>query len=129
MGGAAGQSIYITISTTKLTDLIPAKVVPAALGAGLPETSLPEFLGILTGVVTTAPITSVPGISLNIIEASTLALKQAYRQSFKYVWLASIPFGIVSLVCAMCTKDVSQFVRSRFPKIINTILAFRPVDL
>lgn len=53
------------------------------------------------------PITKVPGITPNIILASTLALKNAYIAAFKYVWYASIPFGVVSLACALSTKDVS----------------------
>jgi len=106
-GGSIGTAVYSAIFQRKAMDLIPVDVAAAALSSGLPATSLPEFLGVLTGAVTTISITSVPGVSPVIIEASVLALKQAYCAAFKYVWYTSIPFAIISLACALATKDVS----------------------
>ncbi|KIW77133.1 hypothetical protein Z517_09579 [Fonsecaea pedrosoi CBS 271.37] len=107
IGGSAGTAIYVTIFSSKSATLVPERVSAAAVAAGLPKSSIAQLLGILTGVVS-EPITSVPGINAQIIAVSTLALKKAYLASFKYVWLTSIPFGVISLLCALATKDVSK---------------------
>ncbi|KAK4934944.1 hypothetical protein LTR10_023910 [Elasticomyces elasticus] len=119
MGGSVGTAIYTTIFTSKAAEFIPTRVAAAAVEAGLPQTSLPSLLGILTGVVTTMPITEVPGITPKIILASSTALKNAYIASFKYVWYASIPFGLVSLACALSTKDVSLAITVHDPDVLN----------
>ena len=106
MGGSVGTAVYASVFQSKVTTLLPARVAAVALPAGLPATSLPEFLGILTGVVTGVPITQVPGVTLEIIEASSVAAREAYLESFRWVWLISIAFGIVAFFYACATKDV-----------------------
>lgn len=106
MGGSTGNAIYTTIFQSKAGELVPARVGEAALAAGLPQTSLVDLLEILTGLSTKA-LADVAGISPSIIEASGLALKEAYRSSFRYVFLTSIPFGVIALACALACKDVS----------------------
>ncbi|KAH0841486.1 hypothetical protein AYO21_07079 [Fonsecaea monophora] len=108
MGGSAGSAIYLTIFQDRSAALVPEYVSAAAIEAGLPEDSLPELLGVLTGVVTDVPLTSIPGVTSTILESSALALKKAYLASFRYVWLTSIPFGVIAFFCAVATKDLSH---------------------
>ena len=108
IGGSIGTAIYTTILQTKLATNIPEKVAGAALAAGLPASSLPALLGTLTGVPGSPPITEVPGANMSVIIAATTALKEAYVASFRYVWYAAIPFGIVAIACAASSKDVSD---------------------
>jgi hypothetical protein len=107
LGGAAGTAVYTSIFQSKAASIIPVEVSAAAIADGLPTASIPEFLGILTGEVTTLPITDVPGVTPAIIGSSSLALKQAYVAAFRYVWLTSIAFGVLALISAASTIDVS----------------------
>jgi len=127
LGGSFGTAIYTTIFTNKATSLVPVRVATAAVMAGLPESSVPQLLGILTGSVN-MPITSVPGISLPIIEASTVALKIAYRSAFQYVWWTSIPFGILALGCALVTKDLSSQLTMQVVQHIKTEVPHNHID-
>jgi uncharacterized membrane protein YwzB len=106
MGGSAGTAIYTTIFQSKAHTIVPERVASAAVAAGLPQSSIPEFLSILMGSI--GDITSVPGATPNIIAVAQLAAKNAYVESFKYVWLTSIAFGVVALICAVSTRDVSR---------------------
>ena len=108
MGGSAGTAIYSSILQSKMKELIPANVGAAALKAGLPPSSLPLLIEILTGVDTKTAITAVPGVTPDITVAATLALKEGYIDSFRYIWLSSIAFGVIALACAAATKDVSS---------------------
>ncbi|KAL4869727.1 hypothetical protein BDV12DRAFT_195954 [Aspergillus spectabilis] len=34
-------------------------------------------------------------------------MREAYRDSFRYIWLSSIAFAVVSLACSLATTDLS----------------------
>ncbi|KIV81317.1 hypothetical protein PV11_03509 [Exophiala sideris] len=116
IGGAAGISIFSSILTSKAAIFIPAQVVPAALKAGLPETSLAEFLGILTGAVQGQDITKVPGITPPIIVKTTAALQGAYLGSFKYVWYSGIAFSVLAFCLSLFIKDLSPHMTTKIPQ-------------
>ncbi|KIX06701.1 uncharacterized protein Z518_04677 [Rhinocladiella mackenziei CBS 650.93] len=128
MGGSVGTAIYTTIFQSKASQLIPRDVAAVAIQAGLPQSSLLEFLGVLTGAITTTPISAVPGVTPGIIEISSLALRRAYMDSFKYVWYASIPFGVVSLACALSTKDLSPNLTMKVAQHIKSELSIEDAE-
>ncbi|KIW99589.1 uncharacterized protein Z518_11328 [Rhinocladiella mackenziei CBS 650.93] len=107
LGGSSGNAIFQTVLQNKIAQFVPTAIATAALENGLPKTSLQEFIEIMMGVVTTTPITSVPGVSDKIILASTVASRKAYIQSFNWIWYVAIVFMFVGLVCAALTKDLS----------------------
>ncbi|KPI38213.1 putative HC-toxin efflux carrier TOXA [Cyphellophora attinorum] len=87
--GAACAAIYSTILTNELTSKVPAEVVPAILGAGLPEQSVPEVLqAFVTG--NTTMLDSAEGVTTTIIEIGSSALKQASADSYRTVFYSSM---------------------------------------
>jgi hypothetical protein len=105
LGGAVAQALYVTILTNKLTKNLPALVAPAATGAGLPASSLPSlFAGITSG-----NFTAVPGFNAQIGTVVGSAVKQAYIESFKIVFLATIPFGVLLIVAAFFVPNMDKY--------------------
>ena len=51
-------------------------------------------------------ISAVPGVTKHVLAVAGVTLKQAYSSSFKIVFLATIPFGVVALVAAFFAKDI-----------------------
>lgn len=80
-GAAVATAIFVTVLTNKLTAFIPAKVTPAALQAGLPQSSLKELFANLA----TGSLAKTPGINAGIIEAVVAANAQAGAEAFRYV--------------------------------------------
>lgn len=119
--GALATSMYVSILSTELTKYLPRYVVPAAIEAGLPSSSVPALLsGISTGSFAT-----VPGISDAIIEAVGAPIKHAYSMAFRTVFLCTIPFGVILLVAAILycpnvedymTEDVARKLQGVRPK-------------
>ena len=102
---AIATSMYSSILSTEAAKYIPQKVMPAALGAGLPSASLPAlFTGITAG-----DFSSVPGISANIIAATSDAVKEAYALSFRTVYLCTIPFGVLLIIAALLSPNVEEY--------------------
>ena len=92
-------AIYSAALTTRLTDYIPKYVAEAALHAGLPKTSLPAFVGALASD-NTAALPKIAGVTPIIIEAGVAALKQAFADGIRVVYIIAAPFG--ALACIGC---------------------------
>jgi len=119
-GGSVATSIFSTIYAKKVAAFVPAAVSAAALANGLPETSLLDLLGSITGANPNVPLTSVAGIDPSIIAATTRAYREANLHAFRYVWYASIPFGIIALLAALFTKDLYPIMTLKIAQHLKT---------
>ncbi|KAI9785955.1 MAG: hypothetical protein M1839_008221 [Geoglossum umbratile] len=98
-------AIYSSILTNKLAVNVPKYVAPAATGAGLPSSSLPDlFAGIYAG-----SLANVPGISNETLAAIEEPIKTAYAKSLSVVFLATIAFGCLLVVAALFTPNVEGY--------------------
>ncbi|KAF2644786.1 fungal trichothecene efflux pump [Massarina eburnea CBS 473.64] len=105
IGGAVAQTVYVSILTNKVTEYLPKYVVPAATSSGLPTSSLPAlFAGITAG-----NFTSVPGITPEIIAATGAATQKAYLESFRIVFYATIPFGVLLIVASALSPNFEKY--------------------
>jgi hypothetical protein len=102
---AIATSMYSSILTTESSKYIPRYVTPAALSAGLPESSLTAlFAGITAG-----DFTAVPGMTNEITLAVMDQVKHAYSLSFRTVYLCTLPFGVLLLIAAVLSPNVEEY--------------------
>ncbi|KIX08868.1 uncharacterized protein Z518_03525 [Rhinocladiella mackenziei CBS 650.93] len=120
-GGSVATSVFTTIFTGRAAEFVPEDVSAAAAAAGLPSSSIPALLSILTGATPNISPTSVPGLTSEIMQVSQVALKKAYIRSFRYVWYSSIPFGVVALVAAAYTKDLTPVMTEKVAQVLKTV--------
>lgn len=92
-------AIYAAALNTGLTSKIPNYVANAGAAAGLPAASIPAFVGALA---TNDPeaLAAVPGISPQIIGLGVAALKEAFADSLRVIYIIAAPFGV--LACILC---------------------------
>jgi hypothetical protein len=103
--GSIAIALYSSLLSSGLTKYLLEYVPDAAIGAGLPASSVTDLLaGISAG-----SYVDVPGITATIIEAVGHAVKQAYSMSFRTVFLATLPFGAILLVSAIFTPNVEDY--------------------
>lgn len=102
--GSIATSIYSTILSNKMATNIPKYVRPAALGAGLPLSSMPELLA----AVASGEFSAVKGVNPHIISVVTEAYKTACSESFKIVYLASIAFGGLAIIAALWSPNMEH---------------------
>jgi hypothetical protein len=77
------------------------------LNAGLPSADLPAlFAALATGTATA--MEAVPGITPTVIAAVGDAVKVAYSQAFKTVYLTSIAFGGLSIIAALFITSIDD---------------------
>ncbi len=113
--GAIFTAIFVTIlSNTAPTELVK-HVTPAALDAGLPQSSLPElFQAIAAG--TPNAFAAVPGINAGIQGAVAGAVADGYAAAYAYVYYAAIAVGLVGLVACCCIKDYDPYFNNHVSK-------------
>jgi hypothetical protein len=102
---AIATSMYSSILNIESAKYIPQHATPAALGAGLPESSLPAiFAGITLG-----DFSAVPEMTTDIIMVVGDAVKQACSLAFRTVFLRTLPFGAMLLIAtALSTNEVAR---------------------
>lgn len=106
--GAVAQSLYVSILSTKVAEYLPKYVTQAALQAGLPNASLPALLA----GVTAGNFTQVPGITPEIIQVVTEQVRHSYIDSFKIVFYATIPFGVLLVIFAALIPNMDKYLHS-----------------
>lgn len=112
LGGSIGTTIYYNIFNTKITHNLPAYIAAAAAKAGLPKASLIPFVG---AFATEGPSAAakIPGVSSAVLNAAALATRWAFADSLKYVWYATIPFGMICVICCAFIPNISKFMSNR----------------
>ncbi|PVH90282.1 putative siderophore iron transporter [Periconia macrospinosa] len=100
-------AIYAAAMQTRLQTKIPAYVAKAAAQAGLPPSSIGAFVGAIASQ-DTAALSGIPGVSQVIVGAGGAALKQAYADSVRVVFIIGAPFGVVACVASLFLGDLRQ---------------------
>lgn len=109
LGGAIATTMYGQIFNSKSRVLLPRAISEAALGAGLPQSSLSGFITAFTSGSAEA-LAAVPGATQAVVRAVTKATKLAYAESFKYIWITLIAFCVVSIAgCWLFTSTTKYF--------------------
>lgn len=108
LGGGVAQALYVSVLQNKIAHYLPAYVAPAAVESGLPQSSLPA----LFAAIATGDFSSVPGITPQIAAAVAAQVKQAYISSFRMVFYATIPFGVILFLTSFWVPNFDKFLHS-----------------
>lgn len=101
------QTIYVVVLTNRLTSTIPAQVPPAAVAAGLPESSIVQLLTAFA-VGTPEAFAAVPGISPTILAAASTAYKTASSDAYRTIFYTSIAFTGLGVMLSFFTPNVDE---------------------
>ncbi|KAJ9603123.1 hypothetical protein H2200_012418 [Cladophialophora chaetospira] len=113
LGSTIGYAIYSNILTNKLTAKLPALVAHHAIEAGLPKESLTEFIMKFLATPPDSSVGAIPGVTSNVIAAAALGARWAYAESLKFVFFASIPFGVVAIVLSLFVRNLHKYMTDR----------------
>ncbi|KAF8862496.1 MFS general substrate transporter [Acephala macrosclerotiorum] len=105
IGGAFGSAVVDVIINNKLSSTYASQVSAAAIGAGLPATSI---AALLTAFGTGAGFDEIPGITDAILGAASDASHHAYAAAYRLAWASIIPFVVLAIVAVACLKGVKE---------------------
>jgi hypothetical protein len=103
--GAVATAIFVAILTKKTPGEIEKHVIPAALKAGLPETSLPGLAAAIEAGFTPTAISAVPGLTPQVLEAVTNGLADGYAAAYAYIYYTIIAFAAVAFLVSFFMMD------------------------
>ena len=100
---AVSSSVFTAIYSAALTQRLQTNIISlvskSVVAKGLPGSSVKGFIEALTAEDEIA-LSKVPGVTTEIIAAGIAALKQAFADSFRVVFMIAAPFGAVA--CLLC---------------------------
>lgn len=105
-------SIYTAAFTTRLDTKLPSYIAAAALKAGLPPSSVKEFVGDLANNQT-ALLPNIPGVTPVIIGAGVGGLKQAFADSLRVIYIIAAPFGVLACIACFFLGDMRKTMNYR----------------
>ena len=100
---SVGAAVFTTIFSVALDNSfakkMPAYVAAAATKAGLPAQSVPKFIAMLDSN-DQAALARIPGVTRQVSHAGVLALKHAFADSTRIVYIIALSMGVVA--CGGC---------------------------
>jgi hypothetical protein len=101
---SVASAIYVSVLNSRLSETIPSVVPPAAIGAGLPASSVPAFLGGFT----TGSFAGIPGINDQIIAAGKQAYKVANVEAYSTVFFTTLAFTGIAIILSFFSPNVDD---------------------
>lgn len=113
IGGSIGTSIFFNIFFTKFSEFLPRNVAGAAMSAGVSDPTILKALVVAYASQVPGAASMVQGVTAATVAATQYASQMAYAEALKYVWYATIPFGVVSCICCAFLPNIRQFMTSK----------------
>jgi hypothetical protein len=112
VGATVFTAIYAASFESRFKIKVPAYVAEAALEAGLPSSSLKPFIEAIAAGDLPA-LSNVGGVNPQIIGAGVVALKQAFADSIRVLYIIAAPFGIVACIASLFLGDMKETMNYR----------------
>jgi hypothetical protein len=107
IAAAVFTAIFSAAFSTRLEKYIPEYVSKAAIQAGLPKSSIEAFVKALSSE-NNAALKGISGVTLEIIDAGVHALKQAYADGLRVVFIIAVPFGVLACIASLFLGDLKK---------------------
>lgn len=112
LGGSIGTSIFFNVFNNKFAANFPKYVGEAAVRSGADKAIATNLVLAYASGVAGAPA-KVAGVTDAMLAATQYASQMAFAESLKWVWITTIPFGIVSCICCVCLPNIRKFMTSK----------------
>lgn len=111
LGGSIGSVIFSSIFDQTAAKQVANRIGETAAAAGVSSSTIP-------GLIASAKLTLVgvpgldakfPDVPASVYNACITAARYGYAYALRVTWLASIAFGVIAILCAMCVHDPSKY--------------------
>jgi hypothetical protein len=118
-GGGIAQALYTSVLNNKLAAYTPRYVTPAALGAGLPASAVPDLLAALK----LGNVSGVQGMNEGVEMAVREGVRSAYVHAFRMVFWATVPFSAALVLAACFVPNMEGFLGRQVAKRLQGVVA------
>lgn len=111
VAGTVATAIYAAALTTRFAN-IPGDVSKAALGAGLPASSLATFIhNLMTGDISALSMSK--GATPEVIKVALTTQSQSYADALRVIYIIAAPFGVLACIVCLFLGDLRQVMTFR----------------
>jgi len=111
LGGAIGSVIFSSIFSQVSAKQIATRIGETVAAANLPSSLAPGLVAATRLTILGVPgqDAAFPNVPASVYNACVTAARYGYAYGFRITWLASIPFGIIAVLCAISVRDPSKY--------------------
>ena len=111
VGGSVGSVIFSSIFGQVAAKQVAKRIANTAIEGGVSPKTIPELIEAVSLTLVGVPdqLETLSGVSTKTFNACVTAARYGYAFGFRMTWLASIPFGVIAIFCAMAVKDPSKY--------------------
>ncbi|KAK4935615.1 hypothetical protein LTR10_023376 [Elasticomyces elasticus] len=113
--GSVGNAIFNTILQNALGSQLVPRITKAALQNGFSADDLEQLIPAVIEDGSGVPLVlqGVRGLTPQVAAATRLAFREAYAYSFRRVFYATIPFGVLGIALLCLMNDPSKYLTNR----------------
>jgi hypothetical protein len=113
-GGSVGNAVFSTIMNAVVNRDLGDNIAAAAIESGFNPADLGKLIPAVIENAVGVPgvLAAVPGITPEVIDATSQAFKESYAHAFRMVFYSMIPFGILALICGWFVRDPSHLLNN-----------------
>ena len=110
-GGSVGNAIFSSILNSVASAQVPKRIAAAAISRGYDPDNLALLIPATINNALGVPdaFAGVPAMNPGLQVAVSRAFREAYAAAFQRVFWATIPFGVIAIICACFIKDPSKY--------------------
>ena len=112
MGGAVATAIYSAILSNRFASQLPKEMAPVIQSNHLSSKTAKALLE-AAALNTADAYETVPNLTPKILAETELAVKQAYVQAFRLVYLVAVAFGVLAIIAASFTRTIPREKKTR----------------
>lgn len=117
IGGAFGSAVLDAIVQGHLSANLNSAIEAAAVGAGLPEGSLPDLL-----VAVAAGLRGeIEGVTDEVWSAAVGASREEYAHAYRLAWASIIPFVVLAIVAIWFMKGVKELMTEKVEATVERV--------
>ncbi|KIW63291.1 hypothetical protein PV04_10149 [Phialophora macrospora] len=111
LGGAVGSVIFSSIFNQISAKQVAKRIANTAVAAGVSSQTIPDLIEAVSLTLVGVPgqAATVPSVSASVFDNAVEAARLGYAYGFRITWLASIPFGVIAMACAVAVRDPSKY--------------------
>jgi len=120
IGGSIGYCAYYNVFVNKFVPNAVYYIGGTMVELGITNTTYIGDAIALTGASLLNELRGIPGLeSDKAWNAVVLAGQIAYAESYRWVYLASIPAGVISIICACFLGDINKYMDDHVAVVIH----------
>ncbi|EXJ54150.1 hypothetical protein A1O7_09487 [Cladophialophora yegresii CBS 114405] len=111
LGGAVGSVVFSSIFNQIAAKQVAKRIANTAVAGGVSGDTIPDLIEAVSLTLVGVPgqAATVPSVSASVFANAVEAARLGYAYGFRITWLASIPFGVIAMACAVAVRDPSKY--------------------